>query len=55
MKMKEEENLVDEIVNQCLTGTRKLERNTVQEQPTFEIDLRIEEYLKMRSSKAKKR
>ena len=43
--MEEEENLVDETDNQCLTCTRKLERNTghsVQEQPTFEIDLRLE-------------
>ena len=45
MRLKEEENLVDERDTQCLTGTRKLERNTehsVQEQPTFEMDLRIE-------------
>ena len=45
VKIKEEENMVDETDNQGLTGTRKLERNTehtVQEQPTFEIDLRTE-------------
>ena len=43
--MEVEKNLVDETDTQCLTGTRKLGRDTehsVQKQPTFEIDLRIE-------------